>query len=40
MVKKVNEILNAQIIKADDGFGAPGTAKPSAAESEEPPEDE
>ena len=39
-VKKVTEILNAQIIKADDGFGALGVARPEAAESAEPPEDE
>jgi DNA polymerase III subunit gamma/tau len=40
LVKKVTEILSAQIIKADEGFGVPGNATPSTAETEEPPEDE
>jgi DNA polymerase III subunit gamma/tau len=40
LVKKVTEILNAQIIKADDGFGALSATKPEGAESEVPSEDE
>jgi hypothetical protein len=40
LVRKVTEILNAQIIKADEGFGVPSSAKPTEAEAAEPSEDE